>query len=122
MDTMGIYVGGVLIRNFTPHVLNVQTTSGEVREIYSCGIARVGVEKKTQPTVGGIFALTEEVSGEVEGLPEPQQGVFLVVSRQVATHPSVRGRLDILVPGYPERDEKGKPLFDRGVKGFARIR
>jgi len=122
MDTMGIYVGGVLIRNFTPHVLNVQTTSGEVREIYSCGIARVGVEKKAQPSFEGLFLLTEEVSGEVEGLPEPQQGVFLVVSRQVATHPSVRGRLDILVPGYPERDEKGKPLFDRGVKGFARIR
>lgn len=94
-------------RNFTPHpiVLN----SGETFE--SEGVARVQAEFiELKP---GLYS---QAFGEIEGLPDPQDGVSLIVSAMVL---AASQRADLVAPatGHPEtsRNEKGHII---SVPGF----
>jgi hypothetical protein len=48
------------------------------------------------------------VFGELEGLPEPIEGVFFIVSRIVRE--AAKDRTDLLVPQGLIRDENGQPI------------
>lgn len=55
--------------------------------------------------------------GEVEGLPEPQEGTIFIVSALVAQ--ALRGvRDDLVIPDDTVRDEQGRII---GCKSFARV-
>jgi hypothetical protein len=51
--------------------------------------------------------------GEVTGMPDPQPGVFLIVSGMVA---SAAARSDVFSPGDLVRDENGRPVGCRGLR------
>lgn len=52
----------------------------------------------------------EVVYGEIEGLPEPQEGTFYIVSGLVAAAAAREGRKDCLAPGGLVRDAENGSL------------
>jgi hypothetical protein len=56
---------------------------------------------------GGIDGIPIEsvIYGEIEGLPEYQEGIYYIVSGLVAAAASKQGRTDCLAPGAIVRDE-----------------
>ena len=87
-------------KNFTPHTINLN----DGRSFASEGLARVSVSFSE---INDKF-LCQQVFGEVEGLPEQEENVFLIVSGMVL---SASNRTDLVAPasGHPDtvRNEKG---------------
>lgn len=100
----------VVVKNLTPHSLTVAGVTYP-----SEGFARVGEVVSPDTDFHGIpVAVVSQ--GSVTGLPDPQEGVILVVSRLTAG--GVQGRDDIFFPHGEIRDEAGRIL---GVKRLARF-
>lgn len=99
---------GVELVNLTPHTINVQGVSGEVREISPSGVvARVSESSEVVGEVEGI-ALYASVYGEVVDLPEPKEGLLFVVSALVKS--AVPNRADVVSPGALVRNAEGQPV------------
>jgi len=93
------------IKNFTPHPINICNIAGEVmRVIHSEGLVRLKAVTVPAGEIDGI-PVTRTEFGQAEGLPEFQEGVFIVVSQLVKT--ALPSRSDLLVPAEVVRDEKG---------------
>jgi len=104
-----------MIVNLTPHAITL--VNGEVTTtIPSSGVCRVTSTPGALADVGLPVPVAQPtVFGEVTGLPERQDGVFLVVSGLVAAALVATGisRPDVLVPGTGPndgavRDEQGR--------------
>lgn len=112
----------MILINLTPHPVALMDSDGNVRTT----IESLGVVPRCQQTdrkVGeleldgvGSIDIVETEFGEISDLPEPVEGVFLVVSAIVAQ--AARGRHDLLVPSGPVRDSEGRVV---GCMRFARI-
>jgi len=98
--------------NLTPHSLAIHTPTGVVTLAPSGEVARVATVNTEAAPVGGIPTCTT-TTGEVTGLPDPQEGVFLVVSGMVA---SAAPRPDVFSPGDLVRDESGRPIGCKGLR------
>jgi len=96
------------LRNFTPHPIAMN--DGRVFE--SEGVARVSASFSKFDE--RLFC--NQVFGEIEGLPEEEEGVFIIVSGMVK---SASNRGDLIAPatGHPEtvRNVKGHIV---SVPGF----
>ena len=104
------------IKNLTPHMLNIIAADGTVVNIEPSGVVpRVSSSQEIVEEINGI-SIFHEVFGDVIDLPQPEEGVVLVVSRLVAS--AVKGRNDILVPGNLLRNEQGQVI---GANGLARL-
>ena len=107
------------LRNLTPHDLNVVDIDGvEILKISPDGeVPRVAMNASTTTMeIGGVeIALHAVDMGALEGLPEREDEVHLVVSRLVYEAAGQRG--DLLVPGPPKRDGEGKVV---GCYGLSR--
>ena len=90
--------------NLTPHLLNIVTPNGVIDIPASGNVARVASTSIVVATIDGI-PLSDTIFGDVTGLPDAVDGVFLVVSRIVKN--AVPNRRDVLVPGAPVRDAAG---------------
>lgn len=97
------------VKNFTPHPISVVNAEGETVKVFTPeGLVRL--KATTEPAgfeVDGV-PVTKTVFGEPEGLPEPQEGIFLIVSQIVKT--ALPQRADLLVPAEVVRDSEGKIL------------
>lgn len=97
-------------RNFTPHTINLN----DGRSFASEGVARVSASF-TKFDQDGIC---RQEFGDVEGLPAPQEGVFLIVSAMVL---GASSREDLVAPatGHPDtiRNEKGHIVSVPGFVG-----
>lgn len=101
------------IKNLTPHVLNVYTTNNEVIDIAPDGVVpRCRQYEEPVFWIDGI-QITRQTYGEVENLPEKEDGVLLVVSRLVAA--ACPDRKDLLIPGPLVRNEQGQPVGCKGL-------
>lgn len=101
--------------NLTPHDLNIINLKGIATTIEKSGqIARVTETRTFREPLDGI-GVSSTVFGEVEGLPEPVDGVFLIVSQLVRS--AVPHRKDVLSPGLLIRDEAGNPKGCEGLTG-----
>ena len=99
------------IVNLTSHTIN-EVTSG--MEIPKTGkVARV---KSTTIKVGEHMGcpIYRSTFGEIEGLPEPEEGVLYIVS-SLALNAVPDDRTDVVSPGNLQRDEHGNPV---GCVGF----
>lgn len=99
--------------NLTAHTIT-EVTSGQVFPA-SGKIARV---KASTIKVGEHLGCPIYVSkfGELEGLPEPEEGVLYIIS-SLALNAVPDHRTDVVSPGSLQRDEHGKPV---GCVGFRR--
>lgn len=78
-------------------------------------IARCKTERKVIGNIDGI-QITSTVFGEVEGLPEPKEGVVYIVSSLVAQ--AAKDRTDVFIPDDTVRDEQGNII---GCRSLGRI-
>ncbi len=100
------------IINCTPHVVNV-VVGDKVIDLAPSGVIELSESILISGTEVPVY---QDTYGELNDLPEQQEGTFLVVSRLVAA--AAKGRNDLLVPGALIRNEAGQPI---GCKGLARI-
>ena len=79
-----------------------------VREIQPSGICpRCKQEERELDPLDGIPVVGISF-GEIEGLPEEKEGVYLIVSALVATAGRKQGRRDLLIPSRLVRNYEGK--------------
>jgi len=94
--------------NLTPHKITIKSKKGDIEVPPSGTIARVTTIEEVVAEVDGISIIKREF-GEVEGLPEPENGVAYIVSSLVLG--AVKGRKDVFAPDTGAtaiRDEKGQ--------------
>jgi hypothetical protein len=130
----------VRIRNFTPHTVMLRLgcadcgfdateectglaghgwltvalpSEGSAR----CEVSRQRVGMVHVPAAGDI-PLVHTVFGPVQGLPDPEPGVLLVVSRIVAE--ALPNRHDLVIPDDIVRDENGNVINARALATLAR--
>ena len=107
--------------NLTPHPLNVKSVAGEYVTIPPSGeIARVVYDRlpPEQVRIDGreIAVVVAGSPREIIGLPEPEEGVVLIVAKAVSdAAPAHRG--DLMSPGRLIRDEDGTVI---GCDGLTR--
>ena len=97
--------------NLTPHQIDEQTTG---LSIPSTGIARIKMQSRVIDTVEGVPLYHSYYVGNLEGLPEPVEGVIYIVSA-LALNAVPADRTDVVAPGDAVRDEAGRVI---GCKGF----
>lgn len=103
------------IKNFTPHPITICNNAGEViRVIQPEGLVRLKAVTVPAGEIDGV-PVTKTEFGTPEGMPEFQEGVFIVVSQLVKT--ALPSRSDLLVPAEVVRDEKGNIV---GCKSLGR--
>lgn len=113
-----IELAQVRVLNFTPHTINVVGTVSY--EILSDGLARCETKRVMVDSL--VFGETtvpinRTAFGVVTGLPEPEEGTFIVVSALVAQ--ALKGqRTDLIIPDDAVRDEVGRII---GCRAFARV-
>ena len=102
------------LKNLTPHPITVCDSEGKTLKTFaSDGLVRLKASTVSAGfDVDGV-PVTKTEFGLPEGLPEPQEGVFLIVSQLVKS--ALPGRTDLLVPAEVVRDSEGKIL---GCKSF----
>lgn len=100
--------------NLTQHPVNVYADDGTLlRTIPPSGeIARVPVYRQKIGYVNGL-RVYQPIQNPPEGLPEPQDGVFYIVSSMVRC--AVPHRLDVLSPGQLVRNRTRNVI---GCRGF----
>lgn len=109
------------IMNLTPHAINFVTSEGEsLMTVTPSGqLARVTARTITtgEVTVGDVtLPVTGTTYGEVEGLPEPEEGTIYIVSSLVASR--VPDRTDVFIPNESVRDSAGRII---GCKSLGHI-
>ena len=107
------------IVNLTPHTATVLDGEGNlIAEFPSAGVARAA---QTDVQVGEIqgIPIVETTFGEVVDLPDPVEGVFLIVSIITLNAAKSGGRPtdDLLITSGPVRDESGRII---GCKALSR--
>lgn len=103
--------------NLTPHALHIWDAAHEVELVLppSGAVARVAMVKQAREPVCGVPVIETRL-GDVEGLPEPVEGVAYVVSRLVLERVKAT-RQDVYAPGELLRDDDGRPI---GCEGLSR--
>jgi hypothetical protein len=100
--------------NLTPHTVNLFDLEGktQILSLQSEGLARVSTASVVVGEAQGV-SLVATKYGQIEGLPEPEEGKIFIVSfivRQAAPH-----RTDLASPGQLIRDEKQQPIGCKGL-------
>lgn len=118
------------LRNLTRRHLNINAWAKDedgtlVRKVVTvapdpAGAARVRYTERVTHHVDVDDAFRIDVVGRdytsIEGVPDPVDGVFLVVCAPVARHPDLAGRDDILVPYRVIRAPGGRVVGCEGLK------
>ena len=93
--------------NLTPHKIVIKTEN-KTLEVEPSGNARVATIEEVVGNVDGI-PVVKRTFGEVEGLPEPEDGIAYIVSAMVLG--AVKGRDDVFAPDTGKsaiRNERGQ--------------
>lgn len=99
--------------NLTPHDINVVKADGSTMSIPKSGnVARCAQSRQDVNVVDGVNISTTKF-GDVQDLPEPQDGVWFITSALVRA--GVPHRKDVLSPGALVRDDAGNVI---GCQGF----
>lgn len=108
------------IINLTPHQVTVRTESGDRVFEPSGQVARVAVTSVQTDEIDGI-PVFEQTFGDIEGLPDPEEGTIYLVSMMVRQAAQEQGRTDVVSPDTsPQgaiRNEQGQIV---AVRGFVR--
>lgn len=108
-----------IIRNLTPHPVNIVLANGETITYPVDGPApRVVMGKQESGKITDQFGNEIEdsvtwASPDVTDLPEPEEGVIMIVSRMTAD--AVGGRPDLRCPEGIVRDEAGRIVGCRSL-------
>jgi hypothetical protein len=99
--------------NLTTHTIHIERRDGTRLSVEPSGqVARVGLVSLPVWEIDGCL-VSATSPGEVEGLPEPEEGVFYVVSAPLRL--AVPNRADVLSPGAPILGDDGRPVACKGL-------
>lgn len=109
------------IRNLTPHPVTMLLPDSGAVCFPSVGIARAEQTIVPAGTIGGIYPVAQVSFGEPVGLPDPEEGTYLIVSSITASAARESGRSldDLLLVTDTVRDEEGRIV---GCRSFAYVR
>lgn len=99
----------MVIKNLTPHPINIKTDDGEIEILPEEVPARCHSSRMLVRHIvynGKKITVQKLGYGPVINLPPVEEGVILIVSKIVKRHPDCRDREDILSVGTIVRDEK----------------
>ena len=104
-----------IFKNCTPHTVNMVDDNQKLVLSIPKGdvVPRLAQSTEEVGDVCGI-PLTATVFGEVQGLPDSEEGVYFIVSRLVMT--ACPNRKDLVVPNEVVRDADGNII---GCRSFA---
>ncbi|MBY6274192.1 MAG: hypothetical protein CW346_18740 [Bacillaceae bacterium] len=108
-----------IVCNLTPHEVVVMDRAGETvicRFPPSGTVARCTSQREVIGSINNI-PINRTTFGAVSGLPDPEPGVYYIVSALVAQ--ALPEREDLLIPDDTVRDEAGRII---GCRAFARVR
>ena len=108
------------IINLTPHKITIMAENGViVAQFPSEGIARASQQAECVGELEGIELVTMKF-GEPEGLPDPVEGTYYVVSITTANAAKSAGRItdDLLITADLVRDADGRII---GCERFALV-
>lgn len=103
----------MIFKNLTPHMIRVRTEESGVAEALESDLMLAAPAKGDMPAlriaenilheeiVDGVRVRTTQL-GEIEGLPEEEDGVMLVVSMPTAERAYALGRRDVVSPDTSE--------------------
>lgn len=105
------------ILNLTPHSISFIGDDGNIISVIdpSGQLARVSARTVRTGEISGI-PTSETEYGEVESLPDPQDGVIYIVSSLVASR--CQDRDDVFIPNESVRDSQGRII---GCKSLGRV-
>lgn len=103
------------IVNLTPHPIVLIDDIGIIETIPASGIVARASEE-SEAVSGYPFPVFRKKYGSVQGLPEPEPGVFYVVSALTAQ--ACPERNDVLIVNDTVRDESGRII---GCRSFAHV-
>lgn len=109
------------IRNLTPHDLTIVKDGEVILNVPSEGpehIARVSQTTTLHESIvvnGTEVSIGSSVFGEVQNLPEKEEGTLLFVSAMVATAAWQTGRDDVVCPLSAVRNENGQIIGTSGL-------
>ena len=109
-----------MLRNLTPHNIDVVDTSGLTTTITPDGqVARVEYNTEPALAIDGI-PIVITTPNKMVGLPAPESGIYLIVSSRVVDYARELGRSvsDLLVPHEQIRNTAGQPI---GCAALARL-
>ena len=97
------------IMNLTPHAVNVLQDDGSYMTFESVGIARAEQTYEEVCVIDGIEFVKSHYGAPID-LPDPEDGVVLIVSKQTIEAAQGVGRTinDLVVPVDIIRNEKGQ--------------
>lgn len=102
--------------NLTPHDVIIRLPGGD-RVIPASGtVARVTTSHVPAGTIDGVPVYTQTY-GQIEGLPEPRDGVIYIVSAIVLEAAKKLGRTDVVAPDTARaiRNEAGQIVAVPGL-------
>jgi len=101
------------IMNLTPHDVVIVGEDGSVVKTFpSTGLARLSSATEKVGEVDGV-PITKTVFGAPEGLPDPVDGVLLIVSQTLKS--AFPDRHDLVVPSELVRDSEGRVIGCRSL-------
>jgi len=107
------------IINLTPHPLTLVGENGTVIVPKGDQVARLAVTRTALPAIvidGISLAVNIPTMGDIDGLPNPQDGVIYVTSALVA---DAARRTDVYSPGDLLRDTAGNIIGAKGLCAYA---
>lgn len=100
--------------NLTPHPITIVEGERSTLHPVDGPSPRLAVECEPLGQIGGI-SIVQSTMGDPTRLPDPREGVVLIVSALVAEHPSVASRTDLAYPGETIRDSDGNIIGAKGL-------
>lgn len=102
------------LKNLTPHPLAMHGPEGVTHLPVDGPAPRLAPSRESLGAIGGL-PVVRTTLGSPSGLPDPEDGVVLIVSALVAEHPALAGRTDLAYPGEAIRDADGRIIGARGL-------
>lgn len=108
------------IINLTPHAINLIDTDGNVHVIPASGIVARAVQKTVEAGNLDTIRLVRTAFGAPIDLPDPEEGVYYIVSAILVSSARAAGRTvaDLLLLADTVRDEQGRIV---GCKALALV-
>lgn len=112
-NVVGSVVGNIVVVNLTPHTVNLQTDTGTIFDFVASGlVARAGTKPSESVDLCGLPVGQPTEFTDVVDLPEPQEGVYFIVSMIVGSSVKASGKVrkDLLGPDTTKaiRNEAGQ--------------
>lgn len=103
--------------NCTTHKIVVQPERGITYSypvLRNGTVARLETKKVDAGIINGVPVI-KRIIGEAVGVPEPERGVMYITSFVVAQKLWAKGRLDVVAPGTPIRDNEGRIVATKNL-------